>query len=256
MGGMPVPSRRTRSNSAARCVLRPPPSSRDGQLHLGRRRASGVRRSTARRPGAGRCRFTKFISAPGGVEGGTASWAMTRLAEQLIPYVADMGFTHIELLPIFRASARCLLGLSADWPVLPPPADFGAPAGFARFVDRRASAQVSASSWTGCRLTSDRRAWARLVRWERRSMSIPDPRRGFHPDWNTAIYDFGRREVASILTSNAMYLARSLSTSMACASMRSRPCSISTIHGAGRMAARTPRREREPRRDTLPSIGE
>ncbi len=39
----------------------------------------------------------------------------------------------------------------------------------------------------------------------RRSTSMPIRRRGFHPDWNTAIYDFGRREVANFLISNALY---------------------------------------------------
>ena len=125
------------------------------------------------------------------------------LAEQLIPYVADMGFTHIELLPISEHP------LDASWGYQPiglfsPTRRFGDPAGFARFVDGAHRAGLSVIlDWVPAHFPTDEHglAWfdgAPLY-------EHPDPRRGFHPDWNTAIYDFGRREVASILTSNAMY---------------------------------------------------
>ncbi|MGB7915051.1 MAG: 1,4-alpha-glucan branching protein GlgB, partial [Rhodomicrobium sp.] len=125
------------------------------------------------------------------------------LAEQLIPYVADMGFTHIELLPISEHP------LDASWGYQPiglfsPTRRFGDPAGFARFVDGAHRAGLSVIlDWVPAHFPTDEHglAWfdgAPLY-------EHPDPRRGFHPDWNTAIYDFGRREVANILTSNAMY---------------------------------------------------
>jgi 1,4-alpha-glucan branching enzyme len=125
------------------------------------------------------------------------------LAEQLIPYAADMGFTHIELLPISEHP------LDASWGYQPiglfsPTRRFGDPAGFARFVDGAHRAGLSVIlDWVPAHFPTDEHglAWfdgAPLY-------EHPDPRRGFHPDWNTAIYDFGRREVASILTSNAMY---------------------------------------------------
>ena len=125
------------------------------------------------------------------------------LAEQLIPYVADMGFTHIELLPISEHP------LDASWGYQPiglfsPTRRHGDPAGFQRFVDAAHRAGLSVIlDWVPAHFPTDEHglAWfdgAPLY-------EHPDPRRGFHPDWNTAIYDFGRREVASILTSNAMY---------------------------------------------------
>jgi len=125
------------------------------------------------------------------------------LAEQLIPYATDMGFTHIELLPISEHP------LDASWGYQPiglfsPSRRFGDPAGFARFVDGAHRAGLSVIlDWVPAHFPTDEHglAWfdgAPLY-------EHPDPRRGFHPDWNTAIYDFGRREVASILTSNAMY---------------------------------------------------
>jgi 1,4-alpha-glucan branching enzyme len=114
-----------------------------------------------------------------------------------------MGFTHIELLPISEHP------LDASWGYQPiglfsPTRRFGDPAGFARFVDGAHRAGLSVIlDWVPAHFPTDEHglAWfdgAPLY-------EHPDPRRGFHPDWNTAIYDFGRREVASILTSNAMY---------------------------------------------------
>jgi 1,4-alpha-glucan branching enzyme len=134
---------------------------------------------------------------------GNAFLSYDELAEQLIPYVADMGFTHIELLPISEHP------LDASWGYQPiglfsPTRRFGDPAGFARFVDGAHRAGLSVIlDWVPAHFPTDEHglAWfdgAPLY-------EHPDPRRGFHPDWNTAIYDFGRREVASILTSNAMY---------------------------------------------------
>ena len=125
------------------------------------------------------------------------------LAQQLIPYVADMGFTHIELLPVSEHP------LDASWGYQPiglfsPTRRHGDPAGFQRFVDSAHRAGLSVIlDWVPAHFPTDEHglAWfdgAPLY-------EHPDPRRGFHPDWNTAIYDFGRREVASILTSNAMY---------------------------------------------------
>ena len=59
-----------------------------------------------------------------------------------------------------------------------------------------------------------------------------DPRQGFHPDWNTAIYNFGRREVVELPDRQRALLARALSTSTACASMPSPRCSTSTIRAS------------------------
>ena len=125
------------------------------------------------------------------------------LAQQLIPYVADLGFTHIELLPISEHP------LDASWGYQPiglfsPTRRFGDPAGFQRFVDGAHRAGLGVIlDWVPAHFPTDEHglAWfdgAPLY-------EHPDPRRGFHPDWNTAIYDFGRREVESVLTSNAIY---------------------------------------------------
>jgi 1,4-alpha-glucan branching enzyme len=125
------------------------------------------------------------------------------LADALIPYVCDLGFTHIELLPI------CEHPLDASWGYQPiglfaPTRRHGDPAGFRRFVDRAHRAGLSVIlDWVPAHFPTDEHG---LARFDGTALyEHPDPRRGFHPDWSTAIYDFGRREVANFLISNALY---------------------------------------------------
>jgi 1,4-alpha-glucan branching enzyme len=125
------------------------------------------------------------------------------LADQLVAYAVDMGFTHIELLPVSEHP------LDASWGYQPiglfaPTRRFGDPEGFQRFVNRAHQAGLGVIlDWVPAHFPTDEHglAWfdgAPLY-------EHADPRRGFHPDWNTAIYDFGRREVANVLAANALY---------------------------------------------------
>jgi 1,4-alpha-glucan branching enzyme len=129
------------------------------------------------------------------------SW--DKLSDQLVPYVADMGFTHIELLPINEHP------LDASWGYQPiglfaPTARHGAPEGFARFVDRAHRAGLGVIlDWAPAHFPTDQHGLAHFDGGP--LYEHADPRRGFHPDWNTAIYDFGRREVANFLVANALY---------------------------------------------------
>lgn len=125
------------------------------------------------------------------------------LADQLVPYVVDMGFTHIELLPINEHP------LDASWGYQPiglfaPTRRHGDPAGFRRFVDRAHQAGISVLlDWVPAHFPTDEHGLAQFDGGP--LYEHPDPRRGFHPDWNTAIYDYGRREVANFLYANALY---------------------------------------------------
>ncbi|MFY9627358.1 MAG: 1,4-alpha-glucan branching protein GlgB [Methylocystis sp.] len=125
------------------------------------------------------------------------------MATELIPYVADLGFTHIELLPINEHP------LDASWGYQPiglfaPTARHGDPDGFKRFVDRAHRAGIGVIlDWVPAHFPTDAHGLAMFDGGPLYEHS--DPRRGFHPDWNTAIYDFGRREVANFLISNALY---------------------------------------------------
>jgi 1,4-alpha-glucan branching enzyme len=125
------------------------------------------------------------------------------LAGTLIPYVADLGFTHIELLPVNEHP------LDASWGYQPiglfaPTSRHGDPDGFKRFVDAAHAKGLGVIlDWVPAHFPTDAHGLAMFDGGPLYEHS--DPRRGFHPDWNTAIYDFGRREVANFLIANALY---------------------------------------------------
>ncbi len=125
------------------------------------------------------------------------------IADALIPYVVDLGFTHIELMPITEHP------LDDSWGYQPiglfaPTRRHGDPAGFARLIDRAHQAGLSVlMDWVPAHFPVDRHG---LARFDGTALyEHEDPRLGFHPDWNTAIFNFGRREVANVLLANATY---------------------------------------------------
>jgi len=125
------------------------------------------------------------------------------LGEALIGYVRDMGFTHVEFLPMSEHP------LDASWGYQPtglfaPTARFGSPEGFARFVDRAHAAGIGVIlDWVPAHFPTDAHG---LAMFDGTALyEHADPRQGFHPDWNTAIYNFGRKEVASFLINNALF---------------------------------------------------
>jgi len=125
------------------------------------------------------------------------------LADQLGAHVADLGFTHVELMPI----AEHPFGGSWGYQVsgyYAPTARFGDPAGFRRFVDsmhRRGIGVIL--DWVPAHFPRD--DWS-LARFDGTPLyEHPDPRRGEHPDWGTYVFDFGRNEVRNFLVANALY---------------------------------------------------
>jgi 1,4-alpha-glucan branching enzyme len=134
-------------------------------------------------------------------DGSFHSW--DELATALPAYVADLGFTHIELLPIsehpFDGSwGYQTLGLYA------PTSRFGPPEGFARFVAAcRAQGLGLLLDWVPAHFPSD--AFG-LAQFDGSALyEYADPREGLHRDWNTLIYNFGRHEVKNFLVGNALY---------------------------------------------------
>ncbi|MAN75818.1 MAG: 1,4-alpha-glucan branching enzyme, partial [Rhizobiales bacterium] len=134
-------------------------------------------------------------------DGGFLSY--DQLAEQLVPYAADMGFTHIELLPITEHPYDPSWGYQPTG-LYAPTARFGDPAGFARFVDAAHNAGLGIIlDWVPAHFPTDEHG---LANFDGTALyEHADPRQGYHPDWNTAIYNFGRKEVSSFLTNNALY---------------------------------------------------
>ena len=134
-------------------------------------------------------------------------WFLTwdALADRLIPYVVDLGFTHIEFMPITEHPYDPSWGYQTTG-LYAPSARFGDHEGFARFVDGAHQAGIGVLlDWVPAHFPLDAHG---LARFDGTALyEHDDPRLGYHPDWNTAIYNFGRREVSSYLVNNALFWA-------------------------------------------------
>lgn len=134
-------------------------------------------------------------------------WFLTwdALAERLIPYVVDLGFTHIEFLPICEHPYDPSWGYQTIG-LFAPSARFGDIEGFARFVEGAHKAGIGVIiDWVPAHFPTDEHG---LAHFDGTALyEHEDPKLGFHPDWNTAIYNFGRREVSSFLVNNALFWA-------------------------------------------------
>ena len=136
---------------------------------------------------------------------GREFYSWDELADRLIPYVVEMGFTHIEFLPVSEHPFDPSWGYQTTG-LFAPSARFGEPEGFARFVDGAHRAGVCVLiDWVPAHFPVDAHGLARFDGTH--LYEHADPRLGFHPDWQTAIYNFGRREVLSFLVNNALYWA-------------------------------------------------
>jgi len=125
------------------------------------------------------------------------------LADQLVPYVKEMGFTHIELMPINEHP------FDGSWGYQPtslfaPTSRFGSPEDFRAFVARCHAEGIGVIlDWAAGHFPSDPHG---LHFFDGSHLyEHADPREGYHPDWNTMIYNFGRNEVRGFLLSNALF---------------------------------------------------
>ena len=130
------------------------------------------------------------------------------LADQLVAYVTDMGFTHVEFLPVSEHP------FSGSWGYQPiglfaPTSRFGTPEDFAGMVDRLHGAGIGVIvDWVPAHFPTDAHG---LGVFDGTALyEHADPRQGFHNDWNTLIYNFGRREVANFLRASATYWLKEL----------------------------------------------
>jgi len=126
-------------------------------------------------------------------------------AEELVSYAAGMGFTHLEFLPLSEHP------FDGSWGYQPvglyaPTIRHGPPHEFRDLVDAAHRAGLGVIlDWVPGHFPVDAHG---LYRFDGTHLyEHADPREGYHPDWNTAIYNFGRTEVANFLVSNALYWA-------------------------------------------------
>lgn len=125
------------------------------------------------------------------------------LAEYLIPYVKEMGFTHIQLLPITEYP------FDGSWGYQPiglyaPTSRFGSPDDLKFFVDQcHQNGLAVLMDWVPGHFPTDTHGLGLFDGTPLYEHS--DFRQGFHPDWNTYIYNYGRKEVANYLMANAIY---------------------------------------------------
>ncbi|WP_432479621.1 1,4-alpha-glucan branching protein GlgB [Nocardioides sp. GXQ0305] len=125
------------------------------------------------------------------------------LADELVPYLTDLGFTHVEFLPVMEHPFGGSWGYQVT-SYFAPTARFGDPDGFRHLVDRLHQAGIGVLvDWVPAHFPKDEFA---LARFDGTPLyEDPNPSRGEHPDWGTYVFDFGRREVRNFLVANALY---------------------------------------------------
>ncbi|HXS42518.1 MAG TPA: 1,4-alpha-glucan branching protein GlgB [Stellaceae bacterium] len=134
---------------------------------------------------------------------GNRSLSYRELASTLVPYVRDMGFTHIEMLPIAE------FPFDGSWGYQPtglfaPTSRFGTPDEFQAFIDACHQAEIGVLlDWVPGHFPNDPHGLADFD--GTKLYEHADPRRGIHRDWNTLVYNYGRTEVAEYLQTNALF---------------------------------------------------
>ncbi|MCB2052979.1 MAG: 1,4-alpha-glucan branching protein GlgB [Geminicoccaceae bacterium] len=136
-------------------------------------------------------------------EDGNRYLSYAELADKLVPYCLDMGFTHLELLPVSEYP------FDGSWGYQPtglfaPTIRHGTAEEFAAFVDACHAAGIGVIvDWVPGHFPTDAHG---LAQFDGTALfEHADPRQGFHQDWNTLIYNYGRNEVRNFLVCNALY---------------------------------------------------
>lgn len=125
------------------------------------------------------------------------------IADALVPYVQDMGFTHVEFMPVMQYPYAPSWGYQITG-YYAPSSRFGTPQDFMRLIERLHQAGVGVIlDWVPSHFPGDAHG---LYEFDGSHLyEHPDPRKGYHPDWKSYIFNYGRPEVRSFLLSNALF---------------------------------------------------
>lgn len=127
----------------------------------------------------------------------------TDLASKLVPYVLEMGFTHVELMPVMEHPYGASWGYQITG-YFAPSARFGNPQDFMHLVEAFHEAGIGVIlDWVPSHFPGDANG---LHHFDGSCVyEHPDPQRGYHPDWKSHIFDYGKKEIRSFLLSNAAF---------------------------------------------------
>ena len=131
------------------------------------------------------------------------SYSYRELADELVAYVQDIGFTHVEFLPVAEHAYYPSWGYQVTG-FYAPTSRYGTPDDFAALINALHEVGIGVIlDWVPAHFPRDDFA---LARFDGTALyEHADPRLGEHPDWGTYIFDFGRQEVCNFLTANALY---------------------------------------------------